>query len=190
MPDFVKYPIVGVTVKQGVGVATFSYTKGGKRKVRVWLGFINYQHNGQMINASNVERMLPQLNMHAYIYDINPQHKKTNVGLEIYDENGNVLFDSDFNPMKIGIKGNVDDGNHVLFCQTFCLWYWIENANIRWHMALRGDMPVFLDTVWHGQVVGMHEYAEQAHGITQSTFLRLARGYTEHRKPPIIGYVL
>ena len=197
IPAHINHPIVGVTAKDGVGVAQVTYSTRGQRKARVYIGFCEYRHGGELVGRHNAEQVVRELGIKAYIYDINPQGKRSKYGLQVYGEQGDLLFSSDFNPLKIGVNGDTNDGNHVLFTQTFCDYVWYERGTVRWEHTLReGEIrtPVMLDTVYQGRAMKFERYIQDVLDIPLSgggdfwvkSFERVNLNY----HLPIIGHIL
>lgn len=197
IPTSVNHPIVGVTAKDGVGVAQIVYSRNGQRKVRVYIGFCQYMHNGQYVNQDNAEQVIRELNIKVYLYDINPQIARSNYGLQVFNERGELLFSSDFNPLKIGVKGDTNDGNHVIFTQTFCDYIWFERYSIRWEHTLSEHeikTPVMLDTVYKGQAMKFENYMRDVLkidlGFAGDMWIRSLQADKQKYHMPIIGHIL
>lgn len=128
--DFVlpsaKTPIIALTLHDGIGYAQISYkNSSGEKRARVWI-LISPSLIKKTLNIDEprhsddfIHLICDRLKITAYIYDINPPPSRVNYGLEVYNENGELVFDSEYPPMKIGKKSNINDGKHMIFINRF-----------------------------------------------------------------------
>lgn len=136
-------PLVGVSLYEGIAYAEASYISlDGQKRVRIWLLFdefliqqnfpsFNYTSKfGGVYNANNesefINYVTNSFDLNLYIYNTQPNHN-SNFGLQVFDDNGNTIFSSDYRPMKMGVKGSVNDGNHIIFLDHFFDFSWTEN---------------------------------------------------------------
>lgn len=159
-------PIVGISFYEGIAYAEASYINASRQKrVRVWLLFDEYLILQKFTafqktfksNDELVDYILRFFNLHLYIYDTNPT-QKSNYGLQVFDESGNITFSSDYTPMKIGVKDNVNDGNHIIFLDQFfdLLWYEIGHIDLKTILDNRCK-PSFV-TYYNGKFVEYQSY--------------------------------
>lgn len=160
----VKTPVIGISLYTGIGYAQCSYIKDGQKRARIWLTF-----NEALIKKSFTNFQLPKskdmevvnyctsfFKLTAYIYDTNPTPSQQNYGLKVYNDKGELVFDSNYRPMKIGITGDINNGKHIIFVNRFLALEWLMSDNIWIGDILSLRCNPFMVTFYHG----ICEYAQ------------------------------
>lgn len=160
----VKVPVIGISLYTGIGYAQCSYIKDGRKRVRIWLTF-----NEALIKKSFTNFKPPNskdvalvnyctsfFKLTAYIYDINPTPSRQNYGLKVYNDKGELVFDSNYRPMKIGIKGDINNGKHIIFINRFLAFEWLISDQIWLRDILSSKCNPFMVTFYQG----ICEYAQ------------------------------
>lgn len=160
-------PIVGISFYEGIAYAEASYINSSRQKrVRVWLlfddfliqqKFTGFQIENLKTNDERVDYILRFFNLNLYVYDTNPV-QKSNYGLQVFDEQGKLAFSSDYTPMKMGIKGNVNDGNHIIFLDQFFDLLWYEIGHIDLKTILDNSCKPSFVTYYNGKFVEYQSY--------------------------------
>lgn len=133
----IKTPVVGISLYAGIGYAQCSYIKDKQKRVRIWLAFNEdlIRNSFPRFKLPNNERELINyctsfFKLTAYIYDTNPVPSQQNYGLEVYNAKGELVFDSNYRPMKIGINGDINNGKHIIFINRFLPFEWLIGDKI------------------------------------------------------------
>ncbi|STZ55610.1 Uncharacterised protein [Moraxella lacunata] len=157
----VQTPIIGLTLYEGIGYAQLSYlSSDGQKRARVWIT-INPSLLSKALNIKEpkysndfIDIICQRLNITAYIYDSNPLPSKVNWGLEVYNERGELVFDSEYTPMKVGKKSNINDGKHIIFINRFFAFHYESGFTSGSRVDLLDVMQCqpFLEAFWAGKI--------------------------------------
>lgn len=195
----VKTPLIGISLYAGIGYAQCSYIKDNQKRARIWLAF-----NERLIKKTFTNFRLPALEkdiihycttffkLTAYIYDTNPVPSSQNYGLEVFNDKGELVFDSNYRPMKIGIKDNVNNGKHLIFINRFLLLEWITGEMLFTYAIVQERQNPFMVSYYQG----ICEYAQafELAGLEHDFHLvsSIERYYNDFVKysalSPMIGY--
>lgn len=146
IPDFVKYPIVGISFKYGVGYAQLSFKQGNKRIARVFIAihkelFLKYypQYNRNKTNADLLFDVCTKEPFKVLFFDTNPLIRQTGLGLEIFNKDGELIYDSDLPTLTFpkDMFENADNYRTIIICKIFFPFgYYADMGN--------PDIPVFM----------------------------------------------
>lgn len=194
----VKTPVIGISLYAGIGYAQCSYIKDGQKRVRIWLTFNEtlIKNNFSNFKLIHDEREIVNyctsfFKLTAYIYDTNPTPSRQNYGLEVYNDKGELIFDSNYRPMKIGTKGDINNGNHLIFINRFLLLEWISGERLSTFFIIHKGNP-FMVTFYQGvcEYAQALEKAGVQHGL--SMYGGMESYYNDFIKydalSPMIGY--
>ncbi|OOR89846.1 hypothetical protein B0182_06755 [Moraxella bovis] len=130
IPEYIKYPLVGISFKYGVGYAQISYRKNGQRFARVFLcvhratfikHYPQYAYAKSMNHISFMFEVMKKEPFKALFFDINPPIRQSGLGLEIFNSKGEVVYDSDLPTVNfpMDIHTNADSYRSFVICQSF-----------------------------------------------------------------------
>ena len=128
IPNHVKYPIVGISFKYGVGYAQLSLKKDNKRTARVFIAihkkeflkhYPQYSHN-----KSHQDLLIDVCTKEPFkilFFDINPPVRHSGLGLEIFNKNGELIYDSDLPTLSFphDLYNNADNYRTIIICKIF-----------------------------------------------------------------------
>lgn len=130
VPEYINYPMVGVSFKYGVAYAQLTFKHKGKRVARIYLAvhkqaFIDnypqYQYASHLKEFDFMREVIQQEQFKVLFFDINPSVKQTGLGLEIYNSDGKMVYDSDLptlnNPTDLLL--NTDKYRTIFIAQSF-----------------------------------------------------------------------
>lgn len=137
-PDHVKYPIVGISFKYGVGYAQLSFRKDNKRITRVFISvhkqaflehYPNYAYASNMTAMAFMLEVFKKEPFKVLFFDINPPMRQSGLGLEIFNGKGEVVYDSDLPTVNFppDIYRNADNYRSFVICQSFVPLYALLN---------------------------------------------------------------
>lgn len=138
MPDHIKYPIVGISFKYGVGYAQLSFRKDNKRITRVFISihkqaflehYPNYAYASNMTAAGFMLEVFKKEPFKVLFFDISPPMRQSGLGLEIFNSKGEIVYDSDLPTVNFppDIYRNADNYRSFVICQSFVPLYAIFN---------------------------------------------------------------
>ncbi len=130
IPEYIKYPLVGISFKYGVGYAQISYRKNGQRFARVFLcvhrttfikHYPQYTYAKSMNHISFMLEVMKKEPFKALFFDINPPIRQSGLGLEIFNGKGEIIYDSDLPTINFpqNIFASADDYRSFVICQSF-----------------------------------------------------------------------
>lgn len=130
IPEHVKYPIVGISFKYGVGYAQLSYRKNQQRFARAFLCVhkaVFLEHYPKYAYASNMNHIdfmfevFKKEPFEILFFDINPPVRQSGLGLEIFNSKGEIVYDSDLPTVNFppDIFVNADNYRSFVICQSF-----------------------------------------------------------------------
>lgn len=158
LPKNYNTPIIGLSLYENIGYAQMSYISPSRQKrVRIWVllceNLIKLKGYSLGVYENDIYQLLfERLKLTVYIYDTNPPPSVNNYGLEVYNDKGELVFDSDYPPMKIGIKDNIDNGKHILFTNRFFVHGWTGSGQLRMVLNERECYP-FFEVCYQGKIM-------------------------------------
>lgn len=200
--DAVNTPIVGVSLYSGIGYAQLTYKSAQNRlRARIWLAFNpeivrTYHANFRMpdgLGGDVVDACTSFFDLSIQIYDAQPTPSNKKYGLKVYASDGELVFDSNYAPMKIGVRGDINNGNHVIFVNRFLALEWLEHKLINTSHTLDPNRCNPFMVMHDTQKVRQYDLPN----IAKATFYEiddwLMRSYydwiEDHTLSPIIGYI-
>lgn len=163
-------PIIGISFFEGLAYAEASYINEKKEKrARIWILFDEILIQEKFPNYTtpsfndefSLDYMMNFFDLNVYIYGINPTSKTNNYGLQVFDENGKFVFGSDYPPMKLGIKGNINDGRHIIFLNHFFDLSWIHYNYKDLYTILENHCTPIMTTYHDGKMVDFQSHFQK-----------------------------
>ncbi len=123
--------IVGVEFRYGIGYSQITMKKGGRSTVRVYLAlhksiflarYPKYAHLSKKSSSEILIEVLKQENISVLFFSAEPPIRNTGLGLEVFDRNGRLLFDSDLPTITfpLDLPSNADNYRSFIMIWGFC----------------------------------------------------------------------
>lgn len=188
--------IVGVEFRYGIGYSQITLKKQNKRTARIYLclhkrvflySYPKYAYLANKPAHEILKAVLKQEAIHVLLFCVNPPVKDTGLGLEVFDKNGQAIFDSDLPTMTFPPNLSIQADNYRSFIVVlgFCPLFMLARSDYPpIHMAVnhRGLVLFYMGGQTNTKIIlgemsstlyrlGGRDYLGQAH---DSPYVRLA----------------
>lgn len=192
IPNHIKHPIVGISFKYGVGYAQLSFKKDNKRIARVFIAihkkeFLKH-YPKYAYNKSHQDLLIDVCTKEPFkilFFDINPPIRQTGLGLEIFNKNGELIYDSDLPTLSFpdDLYNNADNYRTIIICKIFFPFSYFANSG-----SAHAPISVVLDK-HHSPLLFMGtktQWASEAIHLLD----KIDTNYTRHLPEFLLNYLL